>query len=139
MKRRIGILWLMILLGGVQGAMAQEVPLRFEERWHDRLHQPLQLDIPPMSLWSGEAALRWQQLERQKRYAREDHRNSVSRASLEPLKSKVARDRKQWQVRVRIAAGNTAIQNWSPYPDRALDARVIRYPMRQPDFGKPRK
>lgn len=28
----------------------------------------------------------------------------------------------------RVSVGNNG--NWSPYPDRALDARAIRYPMR---------
>lgn len=30
-----------------------------------------------------------------------------------------------WQIRL----GNSGPDNWSPFPDRALDARVIRYPM----------
>lgn len=29
----------------------------------------------------------------------------------------------------RITAGNTAADNWSPYPDRALDARTLRFPL----------
>ena len=28
----------------------------------------------------------------------------------------------------RISIGNTSMENWSPYPDRALDARVLRFP-----------
>lgn len=28
--------------------------------------------------------------------------------------------------------GNTGVLNWSVYPDRALDARTLRFPMRQP-------
>lgn len=34
------------------------------------------------------------------------------------------------------AIGNTAASNWSPYPDRALDARILRFPLprnMQPD------
>lgn len=36
----------------------------------------------------------------------------------------------------RAAIGNTAVKNWSPYPDRALDARTLRFPLprnMQPD------
>lgn len=29
----------------------------------------------------------------------------------------------------RMTAGNTAADNWSPYPDRALDARTLRFPL----------
>ena len=29
----------------------------------------------------------------------------------------------------RISVGNTATDNWSPYPDRALDARQLRFPL----------
>lgn len=30
------------------------------------------------------------------------------------------------------SVGNTGVFNWSIYPDRALDARALRFPMRQP-------
>lgn len=36
----------------------------------------------------------------------------------------------------RMTIGNTSVNNWSPFPDRALDARVIRFPLprnMQPD------
>ncbi len=39
-------------------------------------------------------------------------------------------------ARWRAAIGNTAVNNWSPYPDRALDARTLRFPQprnMQPD------
>lgn len=29
----------------------------------------------------------------------------------------------------KATAGNTAANNWSPYPDRYLDARMIKYPL----------
>ena len=29
----------------------------------------------------------------------------------------------------RLTIGNTAAGNWSPYPDRALDARNLRFPL----------
>lgn len=31
--------------------------------------------------------------------------------------------------RIRVEIGNRITGNWSPYPDRALDARIIRFPM----------
>lgn len=31
----------------------------------------------------------------------------------------------------RLKIGNTAVDNWSPYPDRMLDARIISFPMRR--------
>lgn len=31
----------------------------------------------------------------------------------------------------KATIGNTAVQNWSPYPDRALDARTLRFPLPQ--------
>lgn len=31
----------------------------------------------------------------------------------------------------RMKIGNTGIENWSPHPDRMLDARVISFPMRR--------
>lgn len=33
--------------------------------------------------------------------------------------------------RWRLDIGNTGSNNWSPYPDRALDARTLRFPMRR--------
>ena len=29
----------------------------------------------------------------------------------------------------RMSVGNTSADNWSPYPDRALDARTLRFPL----------
>ena len=28
-----------------------------------------------------------------------------------------------------LSVGNTPADNWSPYPDRALDARTLRFPL----------
>ncbi len=41
-------------------------------------------------------------------------------------------------VKVSLRVGNSSVSNWSPFPDRALDARVIRYPMpRWAAYGRP--
>lgn len=38
--------------------------------------------------------------------------------------------------RWRFTVGNTSMNNWSPYPDRALDARVLTFPLpRKADPG----
>lgn len=37
------------------------------------------------------------------------------------------RDKAAWLWDFSI--GNTAVRNWSPFPDRALDARTIRFPL----------
>lgn len=41
-------------------------------------------------------------------------------------KNEISKQVGQWNMSV----GNTSAGNWSPYPDRELDARVIHFPMR---------
>ena len=59
---------------------------------------------------------------------RQERRREVTDRNVAPIRRSFDRQRKvavNWQIRL----GNTGCGNWSPFPDRALDARTIRYPM----------
>ncbi len=59
---------------------------------------------------------------------RQERRREVTDRNVAPVRRIVDQERKvatNWLIHL----GNTGSGNWSPFPDRALDARVIRYPM----------
>lgn len=52
---------------------------------------------------------------------------SLGKTPVKDYKRDVNKDVGLW----RISLGNTSANNWSPFPDRALDARIITFPMRR--------
>ncbi len=58
-------------------------------------------------------------------------------STLDPVRERFSRHFSS-PVKVSLRVGNASVSNWSPFPDRALDARVIRYPMpRWAAHGRP--
>lgn len=112
---------------------AQELPLWLRGRVEQSLNAPLQLELMPLTLHHFNPSGSWILWELQQKQQQEVKRDELARKTLKPVKELFKQPKQALKVEVRIRSGNT-ISNWSPYPDRALDARVIRYPMPQPKF-----
>lgn len=88
-------------------------------------------------LFDPNAPFEWEQEQEIKKYVLEIRREERARKAIEPVKKSF--EKPNVKVVFKLRGGNTE-GNWSPYPDRALDARVIRYPLpRSAAFGKPAK
>jgi len=85
----------------------------------------------PLRIGTANDSLAWQlELVRQK-IAQQRQREALARKNTAPVRGRTTErsaqaDRAKWEWRI---TGNAGPNNWSPFPDRALDARVIRYPM----------
>lgn len=95
------------------------------------------LSAPPMSL-----SIDWlrEEVNPILRERREVRRRMAERAQqsliLKPRTAVAGRDLKKEVGEWRMSIGNTSANNWSPYPDRALDARTLRFPMPHKPQGK---
>lgn len=106
---------------------AQELPLRTHRTASDLCSRPLQLNVPAAE-FSLSDTLFWQLEHIRRKIMRQERRREVTDRNVAPIRRSFDRQRKvavNWQIRL----GNTGCGNWSPFPDRALDARTIRYPM----------
>lgn len=74
---------------------------------------------------------------REEKARTEQQRYQVAQRSMTPIREYFQKP--QQKVKFKLDIGNSAVKNWSPYPDRALDARVIRYPMPRSAAKAPRK
>lgn len=101
------------------------------------LDRPMQYSYARPATFERE--ITWESMLRNREYQKQVEMNNVAQKSVKPVKSYFQRPRQR--VTFKLDFGNSAVKNWSPYPDRALDARVIRYPMpRSAAYGKaPRK
>lgn len=137
MKRLAIFLGIGILIGwaGIFRAQAQELPLKLFLRIHQKASDPLKWEAMPQPMgWSDPGigvsdSLLWNLELLRMKFTQQQQRVKTSRENVEPVRRmqerKVRQERINWQLHI----GNTEISNWSPFPDRALDARVIRYPM----------
>lgn len=87
-----------------------------------RLFQPIA--VPQTTMWLREEV---DPILRQRREIGRMREAALRRAAIARNDRKEDRrsDIGQWHA----AIGNTAAGNWSPYPDRELDARTIRFPL----------
>lgn len=106
---------------------AQELPLRTQRTVSGLRSRPLQLVVPAPEFALSDT-LSWQLEHIRRRIMRQERRREVADRNVAPVRRIVDQERKvatNWLIHL----GNTGSGNWSPFPDRALDARVIRYPM----------
>ena len=94
------------------------------------------LFMPPARLTTDWLKEEVDPIRREKRLIRERMeqraRQSVVHAPAAPASDEAMKAVGLW----RWSVGNTGTDNWSPFPDRALDARIIRFPLprdMQPD------
>lgn len=66
-----------------------------------------------------------------KRWQEQTGQSSETTAAANDPHSGERRQRKESDDYWRITVGNTAAENWSPHPDRELDARRLTFPMRR--------
>ena len=92
---------------------AQELPLRTQRTVSGLCSRPLQLVVPAPEFALSDT-LSWQLEHIRRRIMRQERRREVADRNVAPVRRIVDQERSG---------------NWSPFPDRALDARVIRYPM----------
>lgn len=110
---------------------AQELPLRMHRAAGDLCSRPLQLNVPAAE-FSLSDTLSWQLEHIRRKIMRQERRREVTDRNVDPIRKStcvLSRERRKVTVDWQICLGNTGIGNWSSFPDRALDARTIRYPM----------
>lgn len=125
MKR---LLLSLLLFGALTTTRAQELPLWLQLEVGEKLRTPLLLETPDLN-FSPNNAHAWQYHMETHKSQWEQKRTRQAQSSLMCIKEQFApRNNRAFKVKFRVNAGNV-INNWSPFPDRALDARIIRYPM----------
>ncbi len=119
----------------VGSASAQELPAQMKQEITVAT-EPFHIELMPFTLHGfSDPEGRWLLFELQQQQTMQKKLKEIAQRTLEPIR--VQQKRPTFKVELRLRAGNTAVQNWSPFPDRALDARVIRYPMpRAAAYGK---
>lgn len=128
--KRYAILLLGVLLAPAFELQAQELPLWLRLKVERSMKGPMLLK-PSELHFDPNSPFAWEDKAAQEKYELQVERYTKAQKSIEPIKRKVEAPAVKFSFRVR--GGNTE-GNWSPFPDRALDARVIRYPMPQPNF-----
>lgn len=140
MKRIAGILLLASCLLGIRQAYAQEfqpyyrtvggADIDFARKAHEAARELLFGEPAQFSLqWLREEVdplLRARRRLRQTMQARAEKQQSVIALQQAP-KRDLNKEVGMW----RMSIGNTSVNNWSIFPDRMLDARTLRFPMRR--------
>lgn len=129
MKRYI-ILLASTLLGWGEILEAQELPIWLRLKVERSLNGPMLLK-PSELYFDPNSPFAWEDKVAQEKYEKSVERYAKAQKSITPLKRQL--EKPSIKISFRLRGGNTE-GNWSPFPDRALDARVIRYPMPQPNF-----
>lgn len=134
MKRRARFATLTVLLLTVSAVRGQEFPGCLTPNVRAEMRNFLYGEAPDARI---EADMRWirdavdpirRERRRIERMMRERARERALEATEGARKGAAPRDPSLDMGEWRLSVGNNG--NWSPYPDRALDARVIRFPMR---------
>ena len=107
---------------------AQGLPLRTQRTVSGLCSRPLQLVVPAPEFALSDT-LSWQLEHIRRRIMRQERRREVTDRNVAPIRKKASGEGRKVKIDWQVRIGNTGICNWSPFPDRALDARVIRYPM----------
>lgn len=138
MKRLAGILLVAGSLLGIRQAYAQELPpdyrpvrtadIDFTRKAHEAARELLFGEPAQFSLqWLREEVdplLRARRRLRQTMQARSEQQQSLIARQHAP-KRDLNKEVGIW----RMSIGNTSVSNWSPFPDRALDARTLSFPI----------
>ena len=137
MKRFLSAIWIGWLgLGAIGNAEAQE--LQQSANPLPKLSRPVWFSLNPFT--RGSLAINsleeWIILEEEAKRSLHERWSRQAGSTLDPIRRQLECQFSH-PVKVSLRVGNSAVNNWSPFPDRALDARVIRYPMpRSAAFGK---
>lgn len=138
MKRLGSILLAAGCLFGIPTSHGQELPASLAAGHRDELafkaHAAAQTllfkELEPLSLqWLREEVdplLRARRRLRQAMQLRAEQQRSVIAVPQAPERN-FGKEVGIW----RMSIGNTSTDNWSPFPDRMLDARTLRFPMRR--------
>lgn len=134
MKKRGIIIGVILLMAGLFCDLnAQELPMWLRFRIRRSLKYPLAGYSDQMPFDPTAPLCQEEQFERNKYLARMEREDRANKA-LEPVKNHFRKP--SVKTSFKLHGGNTE-GNWSSFPDRALDARVIRYPMpRSAAYGK---
>ena len=127
------ILLLGALLASAIELQAQELPLWLRLKVERSMKGPMLLK-PSELHFEPNSPFAWEDKAAQEKYELQMERYNRAQKSIEPIKQKSEMPAVKLTFRIR---GGNAGGNWSPFPDRALDARTIRYPMPQPNFNAP--
>lgn len=137
MKRIMGITCIAAGLLGTGELCAQEFPASIPAagtdiilKAHDAARELLVSEPAPFSLqWLREEVnpiLRARRQLRQAMQVRAEEQRSVIAVPQAPERD-FGKEVGMW----RMSIGNTSANNWSDFPDRMLDARTLRFPMRR--------
>jgi len=131
MNKKGLITMIMLLVAGASATLrAQELPLWLRFHLGRKLMTPMPTRDEEM-LFDPSAPFSWEQQQERRKMLLCMKREEQARKTLKPVKNHFRKPAVKATFRLR---GGNRLSNMSPYPDRALDARVIRYPMPQPNF-----
>ncbi len=140
MKRVKQGVWMALLwLAVPMGVGAQELPQGGYRPPLFTESRPIWFALNPLTRGRLEVGSpeEWAVLQEEQRRSLHERWARQAGSTLDPLREQLQR-RFSRPVKVSLRVGNASVNNWSPFPDRALDARVIRYPMpRSAAYGKP--
>lgn len=125
--KRDAILLLAGCMWGITPLHAQELPAERFSGADTAAMVLLPAALPPLSAdWIRQDI---DPIERERRQLRSLSEELARRSVVESPKTRGGTDsgRQAWLRHMQI--GNTSVGNWSPFPDRALDARTIRFPL----------
>ena len=103
-------------------------PGRISAKAHEALRLYFETALPS---WTD---TRWLQVEvdpiaRARRALHERMQQEAEKATLAAEETARPRDPQIVTERLRVTLGNNTDRSWSPYPDRALDARALSFPL----------
>lgn len=93
------------------------------------LQQPVGAPIQYSPQWLSEQLNPTLRARRQVRQAMEQRAWEQESVIAQPYNNTPTGDLNKSSGLWKATIGNTAVENWSPYPDRALDARTLRFPL----------
>lgn len=134
MKRLGSILLVAGCLFGIPQSYAQEYPSGLVPGGSDELSLKARVaartllfkELEPLSLqWLREEVNPLLRARRKLRQAMQARAQESAAAVPMVPKRDMSREVGLW----RMSVGNTSTDNWSPFPDRALDARTLRFPL----------
>ncbi len=132
-KKGLIITITLLVTGTLIPLRAQELPLWLRFHLGRKLTTPMPTHENEM-LFDPSSPFSWEQQQERKKILLSLKREEQARKTLRPVKNHFRKP--AVRTSFKLHGGNTQ-GNWSPFPDRALDARAIRYPMpRSAAYGK---
>lgn len=129
MKRRIGTLVGALLLTAAGMAAQEPAIVRPVVTDRDAVFAPLRPEVAAPACDFERLRGELDPLQRERHEIRRLMRERAEHAALGAPVRRTQPEPTDAPRGMRLAIGNTAPSNWSPYPDKWLDARVIKYPL----------